>query len=349
MQTTAPSHLLAKTLLVFVLTAVLSVIPGRSAPPDEASDPALQDVVMARLEKDYAAVLFANGTRSLIPLKTLSAADRARLATLAAKHPLPRGKSHITTVATTEPEKKTLQVSKTEGAIETVQLCPPNLFRNQTASFCALYARVHWLDIAGYYVKTPDLYAIEGLPANPDDPWTNPKYGPALDSLVASYVPASAIHEPPSQDNIFDWIRAQVRKGRPVFAALTHEIWQALPPAFIAAHGWDGGKEGHAIVINGFVWNNETHKGSFHLINSWQALFQFDLPVENAEGMLAYPRSLTPKGTIEPADTAEQVTKVTLLETKGRINIYKVETNLGIHKVAAPDEAAARAAIESAH
>ena len=188
---------------------------------------------------------------------------------------------------------------------------------------------------------------MEGIPADKDDPWTNPHYGPALDQFVTSYVPATALHNPPRQDNVFEWIRGEVRKGRPVFAALTHEIWQALPPQFIAAHGWDGGKEGHAIVVNGFTWNNQTHKGSFHIINSWEQLYEFDLPVENAEGMLAYPRSLTPKGRIEAPDAPEQVKRVTLLQARGQINIYEVETNLGIRKVAAPNEAAARALIEA--
>ena len=53
------------------------------------------------------------------------------------------------------------------------------------------------------------------------------------------------------------------------------------------------------------------------------------------------------QGVIEASDAPEQVTKVTLLEARGRINLYKVETNLGSHKVAAPSEAAARATIES--
>jgi hypothetical protein len=345
----APAKRLRRTVLLLtcMLAAAIFPVPGRGEPPAGPANPKLQHAVMARIDSTYAVIVSADGARSLLPLKELSAGDRAWLEALAAEHPLAHGNSKVITVATTDPEKKTILVSKTEGAIETVQLCPPNVFHTQTASFCALYARIHWLDIAGYYVKMPDVYKVEGIPANQDDPWSNPRYGPALDLLVASYVPAAAIHDPPSQDHVFDWIRAEVRKGRPVFAALTHEIWQALPPKFIAAHGWDGGKEGHAIVINGFTWNNDTNKGSFHIINSWEQLYEFDLPVENAEGMLAYPRSLTPKGKIEAPDAPEQVTRVTLLQARGSINIYQVETNLGLRRVAAPNEAAARALIEA--
>jgi hypothetical protein len=72
--------------------------------------------------------------------------------------------------------------------------------------------------------------------------------------------------------------------------------WRTDPlPKFIAAHGWDGGKEGHAIVINGFTWNHQTNKSTFHIINSWEQLNEFDLSVENAEGMLAYPGASSAK------------------------------------------------------
>ena len=324
-------------------------VPARlgAQPGGEPANPKLQNVVAARIDATYAVIVAADGGRSLLPLSELSPADRAWLDRLAAEHPLAHGNSKVVTVATTAPEKQTILVAKTEGPIETVQLCPPSVFHNQTASFCALYARIHWLDIAGYYVKMPDVYKIEGLAADPDDPWKSPRYGPALEQLVHAYAPAAALHEPVSQDHVFGWILDQVRQGRPVFAALTHEIWQALPPKFIAAHGWDGGKEGHAIVINGFTWNHQTNQGTFHIINSWDVLYEFDLPVANAEGMLAWPRSLTPIGRLEAPDAAEQVRRVTLVRSAGRVNIYEVETNLGVHRVAAPNEAEARALIEN--
>jgi hypothetical protein len=329
------------------LAAALLPPPAGAQGPGAPANPKLQDAAAARIDGHYAVIVSADGGRSLLPLNELSVADRAWLERLVAEHPLAHGNSRVVTVATTAPEKKTILVSRTEGAVETVQLCPPSVLHNQTASFCALYARIHWLDIAGYYVKMADVNKVEGLAADPDDPWTSPRYGPALEELVRAYVPAAAIHEPIGDDQVFQWIRGEVRQGRPVFAALTHEIWQALPPKFIAARGWDGGKEGHAIVINGFTWNHQTHKGSFHVINSWEQLYEFDLPVENAVNMLAYPRSLSPKGRIETPDAPEQVKRVTLVRAAGQVNIYEVETNLGVRRVAAPTEADARALIEN--
>ena len=326
--------------------AVLLAPPAGAQTPAPAN-PKLQNVAAARIDGNYAVIVTGDGSRSLLPLTELSPPDRAWLEAFAAGHSLAHGNSRVVTVASTAPEKKTIVVSKTVGPIETVQLCPPSVFHNQTACFCALYARIHWLDIAGYYVKMGDVNKVEGLAADPDDPWKSRAYGPALDQLVLAYVPAAAIHEPVSQDHVFDWILGEVRQGRPVFAALTHEIWQALPPKFIAARGWDGGKEGHAIVINGFTWNHQTNKGSFHIINSWEQLYEFDLPVENAVNMLAYPRSLTPKGRIEAPDAPEQVQRVTLIRAAGAVNIYEVETNRGVRRVAAPNEAEARALIEN--
>ena len=147
----------ARRLAALLLAAALAALPGRADPSGEVANPKLQHAVMARIDTGYAVVVSADGARSLLPLKELSPGDRAWLERLAAEHPLAHGNSKVVTVATTDVEKKTIVSTKTEGAIETVQLCPPNVFRNQTASFCALYARIHWLDIAGYYVKMGDV------------------------------------------------------------------------------------------------------------------------------------------------------------------------------------------------
>lgn len=326
--------------LLLLALGFLAMIVAVSAQPSPSP-------VAARLRGHYAEVLFSDGSRNILPLDGLSPEQRARLARLAAEHPLPKSHSSVLVVSSTAPLKHTIVTRTKAGPVETVQLCPPNVLRDQTASFCALYARVHWLDIAGYYVTTGDITRIEGIPANQDDPWSNPRYRPALDQLVVRYVPPSSIHFPPPAVNTFEWIRSQIRLGRPVLAAFTHDIWLALPPEFIAAHGWDGGKVGHAIVVNGFTWNRQTKKGTFHIVNSWRQLFQFDLPVTEAQEVLAYPESLSPRGTIETPEAPERVTRITFIKALGNTNLYQTETTRGSQRVIAPSETAARNIVEN--
>ena len=45
----------------------------------------------------------------------------------------------------------------------------------------------------------------------------------------------SVIHRLPPQVEPFEGARDELRKGRPLLAAFPCEIWQALPPGFIAA------------------------------------------------------------------------------------------------------------------
>lgn len=106
---------------------------------------------------------------------------------------------------------------------------------------------------------------------------------------------------PATVDDPFEWARGELRKGRPLLAAFPREIWQALPPGFIAAHPWGGGNVGHQIVVNGFTWNSETKQGTFHIINSWAELPEFDLKTEAAKGgALVISYSMLPKGEAPP-------------------------------------------------
>jgi hypothetical protein len=58
---------------------------------------------------------------------------------------------------------------------------------------------------------------------------------------------------------------------------------------------------GHQIVINGFTWNSETRQGTFHIVNSWAELPEFDLKTEAAKGgALMIQESLCPKGEAPP-------------------------------------------------
>ena len=104
---------------------------------------------------------------------------------------------------------------------------------------------------------------------------------------------------------------------------------------------------GHQIVINGFTWNSETHSGTFHIINSWQGLMEFDLKTEFAKGAMSVEQSLSPKG--ELPDRAEQihVLGIRLLKAVGKTNLYEAETNNGVQRVVAPDEDSARGMLES--
>ncbi len=84
----------------------------------------------------------------MFPFSELQNAEREWLTEFAAAHPFAHGKSTIT--VTRAEVKKTIARQTHEGTTEVVQLCPPAIMRDQIGSTCALYARVHFLDIAGY-------------------------------------------------------------------------------------------------------------------------------------------------------------------------------------------------------
>jgi hypothetical protein len=307
-----------------------------------------ENAVKARIESGYATVLFGDGTKGVFPLAQMSEEDRAWLGTLSAENPLPRGKSEFKVVkeTATATVKNTIQVSTTVGPLETVQLVPPNVMRDQIDATCMLYARVHWLDIAGFYLPLVDLYKIINN-SNPARPWADPFYRQSLVNLMYGFTPRPVFHRLPGQADPFKWTRDELRKGRPVLASFPREVWQDLPPGFIAAHPWSGGDVGHQVVINGFTWNKDTQQGTFHIINSWKELPEFDLKTEAATGALVIEQSLSPKG--EEREKAAKVTiiNVTLVSSMGKTNLYRVDTSDGIRKVAAPNADAARSMVDS--
>jgi hypothetical protein len=327
-------------LVVFVLLLTGSLQAAPSAQYEKA--------VQARIEKTYIVVRFADGTKSLVPTASLLPDDLAWLTELSTRSPLAKGNSQITVVkAPTETKTKTtIEISKTEGPLETVQLCQPSILRDQIGGTCMLYARVHWLDIAGYYTTDGTIYKIiNGTPS--ENPWKESRYVLGLDSIVMDRTPKPVIHDLPSEENPFDWARQELRKGRPVLASFPREIWQALPPGFIAAHPWNGGKVGHQIVVNGFTWNKAAGKGTFHIINSWSELPQFDLDTDAAKGdTLVIEQSLSPMGEVQAATAREIVQAVTLIRTVGKLNLYEVQTNLRTQRMLAASEAAVHDLIE---
>jgi len=276
--------------------------------------------------------------KTMAPLASLTTADLAWLTQLSPANPLAKGKSSVVVVASTETAKKTIQIAKTEGTLETVQLCPPNVIRDQVGATCMIYARVHWLDIAGFYVNAGDIYKITNG-AQLDNPWASPRYMAGMTGIMGDFRSKPIAHSPPPQAEPFYWAREELRKGRPLLAALPREIWQAFPPGFVAAHPWMGGPVGHQIVINGFTWDTATEKGSFHVINSWHELMEFDLSTDSVKGgLLIIEKSLSPIGETHAEEVKETVQKITFIKAVGSTNLYEVETNLGTRRVAAPSE-----------
>ncbi|MDF3057649.1 MAG: hypothetical protein K0R17_1864 [Rariglobus sp.] len=312
-----------------------------------------QTATQARISGTYVMVVFANGSKAMVPIASLKPEDHEWLVALSRQKPMAGGKSTVTIVAAESPvakTKNTITVSSVEGPLETIQLCPPNVMRDQIGGTCMLYARIHWLDIAGYYTQTPEIYKIiNGTP--PDSPWSEPRYVEGLFSVFTSHKPSPARHRLPPQEEPFEWARSQLRKGRPLLAAFPREIWQALPPGFIAAHSWSGGTVGHQIVINGFTWNKETRKGTFRIINSWAELPEFDLTTEAAGGgALVIEESLSPIGEVskEPAGGPgkEVVKSIRLIKPVGAVNLYEVETTHGTRRMVAASEDAVRELVE---
>jgi hypothetical protein len=304
-----------------------------------------QDALRARIENGYAVVQLADGSKTMVPLASLSAEDRAWLTNLSAQSPLAHGNSVVQVVKTQVAAKRTIAMSTVEGPLETVQLVPPNVFRDQIGGTCMVYARVHWLDIAGYYVDNVDIYRVINN-TDPNAPWTNPMFYQNMDNLVMHFSPQ--VHAWSPKTEAFEWTRQEIRKGRPVLAAFPREIWQDLPPGFVGEHPWNGGKVGHQIVINGFTWNRETQEGTFHIVNSWKGLYEFDLKTDAARGAMDVELSMSPKGEPREEVARIKVTRVTLLKTIGKTNLYEVETNNGVERVAAADENTARSMVEGA-
>jgi hypothetical protein len=304
-----------------------------------------QDATQARIENGYAIVLLGNGSKTMVPLISMKEEDREWLTKLSVESPLARGNSKVTIVKEAVKAKTTIAVSSTVGPLETVQLVPPNVPRDQIGATCMIYARVHWLDIAGFYVDNVDIYKIINN-ADTDHPWTSPSFYPSMDQLVRQFRPV--VHNWTPKVDAFEWTRQELRKGRPVLAAFPREVWQDLPPGYVGKRPWNGGNVGHQIVINGFTWNTDTHEGTFHIVNSWKDLPEFDLKTDAARGAMEVEQSLSPKGELRENTVRTQVTKVTLIKAIGKTNLYEVETSGGTERVAATDEAAAKAMVESA-
>lgn len=308
----------------------------------------------ARISGSYVMVVFANGSKAMVPTASLKVEDHDWLVALSQNKPMAAGKATVTVVTAAEssgaPAKKTIVTSSVQGPLETVQLCPPNIMRDQIGGTCMLYARIHYLDIAGYYTQTPEIYKIiNETPSHA--PWLEQRYVEGLFSIFTRHTPRPVRHQPPPQLDPFEWARGELRKGRPLLAAFPREIWQALPPGYVASRPWSGGSIGHQIVVNGFTWNKETRQGTFRIINSWAELPEFDLSTRAAEGgNLVIEESLSPFGEVaaKPASGSakERVNNIRLIRSTGAVNLYEVTTTHGTRRMVAANEDAVRRLVE---
>ena len=300
----------------------------------------------ARVESGYIAVQYEGGRKAMLPATSLSESETAWVSEFATAHPLAHGKSTIVTAKTEV--TKTIEKQSTENGVETVQLRAPAKLRDQIGGTCMFYGRVHYLDIAGYPIEDGEIYrVINNVPKN--EPYLDYHYYVGMLMLLLKQKPSPIEDFPDGTISPFDWARQELRKGRPILSALPEDIWMSLPADFLSTHPWDGtSKIGHQVVINGFTYNPATQKGTFHVINSWRALSEFDVPVEKKdEKRIVMEQSLSPRG--EPPEQATKVTAgaITALKQVGKQNLYSVETNLGTQKVVAASEEAAKAVVEA--
>lgn len=326
------------------------VAPKPEEPPAPSAGakphPKLEGLASARIEGGYVTILYKNGRKALFASGDLTESEAAWLNTFAAEHPLAHGKS--TVVAAKVEVKKTIEKQSVIDGTETVQLYAPAKLRDQIGGTCMFYGRVHYLDIAGYPVSDGEIYqVINNVPSA--HPYQDPRYYVGMLMLFAKQKPSPIVHFPNGTVPPFEWARQELRKGRPILAALPENIWLSLPADFLATHPFDGNsKIGHQVVINGFTYNAATKKATFHVINSWRVLSEFDVPVEaRDEKNILMEQSLSPKG--EPPEQAAKVTagRITLVRAVGKQNLYEVETNLGTRKVMASSEDGAKGIVEA--
>jgi hypothetical protein len=324
--------------------APVAPAPAPDAPKPKSSakpTPKIDDLASARVEGGYVTVLFKNGRKGQFPVADLTDEEIEEMKTFAAANPLAKGKSTVV-VAKVE-AKKTIEKQAIVDGTETVQLVAPAKLRDQIGGTCMFYARVHYLDIAGYGVEDGEIYRVINN-VSADHPYDDYRYHVGMQMLFLRQKPTPVAHIPDGTVPPFEWARQQLRKGRPILAALPENIWLSLPADYLAKHPFEGNsKIGHQVVINGFTYNAASKKATFHIVNSWRELAEFDVPVEpRDEQNILMEQSLSPKG--EAPEQARKVVAgaVTLLKPVGKQNLYSVETNTGPMKVMAASEEAAR-------
>ncbi len=307
--------------------------------------PKIEDIASARVEGGYVTVLYKNGRRGLFPVVDLTETDVEAMKAFAAANPLAKGKSSVV-VAKVE-VKKTIEKQVTEDGTETVRLVTPAKLRDQIGPTCMFYARVHYLDIAGFPIEDGEIYKVINT-VNQKEPYLDFRYLVGMQMLFLKQKPSPIVHFPNGTIPPFEWARQQLRKGRPILAALPENIWLSLPADFLANHPFEGNSRiGHQVVINGFTHNPVTKKSTFHIVNSWRVLSEFDVTVETRdERNFVMEQSLSPRGELPEQPPKVVAGAITLLKPVGKQNLYSVETNLGPQKVMAATEQAAKEFVE---
>lgn len=334
-------------LILFILIPLIS---QAQPTPSNLVSHKFRNAVQARIDTKYALVINRDGSRNLVPVESIRPSDMEWLREISAYQSIEQSSVTEEVVpsgpAAPDKAKKTILRSETVNGVEYVQLCPPNVFFDQIGGTCMLYARVHWLDIAGYYTTRGDInLIINGAP--PNSPWDKPGYVTGLSTIIYDRPAKPKVHPALPYGDNFEWARAELRKGRPLLAALPREIWQALPTDFLAQRVWSGGSIGHQIVVNGFSYDPKSDTGTFHVINSWNELTEFDLKLRDARnGNLVFEQSMSPYGEVIKQPKGEVIQSVQLIKEVGQSRMYRIITNKGAHRVMAPDEAAARTIIE---
>lgn len=338
-----------RTLLSCILTIFPVFLLGSEPEPSASVSREFRNAAQARIDSKYVLIVNKDGSKNLVPVSNLKPADLEWLKEVSEHDRLKKSQSTVVVTAEAAVEsnqsktkKETIVVSKIENGVETVQLCGPNVFYEQIGGTCMLYARVHWLDIAGYYSQWNEIVSlITGAP--PNAPWNSPKYVNGLSSILYDRPEKPKLHQALSYGNNFNWARKQLRMGRPILAALPREIWQALPSDFVASAPWSGGSVGHQIVVNGFTYDSRTNSGTFHVVNSWSGLSEFDINLKDARnGNLVFEHSMSPYGEVIEKEIKTIVESVTLIKEVGGSGLYLVKTNKGAERIVAPNEATAR-------
>ena len=316
-----------------------------------------RNMVQARIDAKYVLLVDRNGSRSLVPVDSVREADLKWFEELSQHQTIEAKTTTVeivpagnTTNASRPDAKKTIIRSETNNGIEQVQLCAPNVFYDQIGGTCMLYARVHWLDIAGYYSNRGDIYKIiNGAP--PNSPWDKPGYVEGLYTIIYDRPEKPKLHKALPYGDNFDWAREQLRLGRPILAALPREIWQALPVDYLASRIWSGGSVGHQIVVNGFTYDAQNDTGTFHVVNSWSELESFQLKLRDARhGNLIFEYSMSPYGEQIAAQNHSPIVvqSIRLIKSAGSSNLYQVTTNKGTRTILAPDRLTAQKLVEEA-